>query len=484
MKNEQINEGETAAILGALELEEGSRPPTRNRKSKERCHVRFQLRASRFPAILSYLFTHFYNFYHIHYFTFHMRTQNFRNTHDRHSPRRFPSRSPSIEAMGDNTTTVEETDVIVRHIASFLSISDAASLMSNKETDGLPHTDSWAVGVDMGSLSPRQNETCGTSWEEQLMAPQTPAFISVSPGATPNFDFPRDHHHNDRHPHFSHESNHEAIDMNDEDYDAMEEILWERRRRWVQQKLAAAVYSHPGSVRSFCLQAYQSARDILKERKIKQPNDSLEDPETAIEPLGENVAITHRGPRRRRVKRRKLVAVIVESLLNNVPLSVFIDVLIALGETTLDTTFASFTIVGRSLDALVQGTLRLLQSVWNCICNFNPFQLLNAIVSFQFNAMGKTSEVLASGIQSVATGVGSASSLALHRLSAANLSVATRVTGAASSSSLRVEGTGVRRSRSSATALNEKLLRKLSTMNDAARVVLYVESEDETGGLT
>lgn len=253
----------------------------------------------------------------------------------------------------------------------------------------------------------------------------------------------------------------------------------------MQQRLAAAVYSHPGSVRSFCLEAYQSARDILKERRMKQTTNNSEDPETTIEPLNQNISISKLARRRKRSRRRKLVSFIAATLLNNVPLSVFIDVLEACGEVALDTTFSSFTISCRSLDALLRGTVHVLTKIWHCVSNFNPFQLLEAIVSFQFNAMGKTSEVLASGIQSVATGVGSASSLAFHRLSAANLSVATRVTGGApSSSSLRGEVTGLRRSRSNATNLNEKLLRKLSTMNDAARVVLYVESEDETGGLT
>ncbi|KAL7574790.1 hypothetical protein ACA910_010635 [Epithemia clementina (nom. ined.)] len=394
----------------------------------------------------------------------------------------------STAARGDSFSK-EQGDLIVRHIASFLTVSDAASLMSNEERIAPRRSDSWAVGVDMGSASEEEYQGSededggGTSWEQQLAAPQTPAFISISPGASPSFDYSLDEHHHITH--FSDEENrHEELDSNDDDYDAMQEILWERRRRWVQQRLAAAVYSHPGSVRSFCLQAYQSARDIMKERSVKQPIHLTEEPETSIEPLTQSASISHFSRRRTRVKRRKLVSVIAETLLNNVPLSVFIDVLEALGEVALDTTFATYTIVTRSLDALVQGTLHMLGRIWHCISNFNPFHLLEAIVSFQFNAMGKTSEVLASGIQSVATGVGSASSLALHRLSAANLSVTTRVAGGASSSSLRGETTGLRRSRSNATVLNDKLLRKLSTMNDAARVVLYVESEDDTGGLT
>ena len=300
--------------------------------------------------------------------------------------------------------TKEQRDLIVSHIASFLTISDAASLISNESTGALQRSDSWAVGVDMGSLSPSQwqEDGGGTSWEQQLAAPRTPAFISISPGATPSFDIAKDDHHISHFPSdFPSEADHrdDSDCNNDHDYDAMEEILFERRRRWVQQRLATAVFSHPGSVRTFCVQAYQSARNLVKERRVRHPHNNIENPETSIEPLGNSHSIRKASRQRKRNKRRKLVSVIAEALLNNVPLSVFIDVLEVTGEVSLDTTFASFSIAGRSLDMLVQGTLNLLRSIWHFISNFNPFQLLEAIVSFQFNAMGKTSEVLASGIQ-------------------------------------------------------------------------------------
>lgn len=361
----------------------------------------------------------------------------------------------------------KESDRIVRHIASFLTVSDAASLMTNEEADGLRSSDSWAVGVDVGFVDP-EDVGVETSWEQQLLAPQNPAaFLSLSPGtAAPCFDFSDGHHD-----YTDEQSYHNPIDCSDDDYDAMQEILWERKRRWVQHMLAAAVFSHPGSVRSFSFQAYTSARGILKERRVKQVSND-KDPETSIEPHSQNNSISIFPHPRRKAKRRKLVSAIVAVLLNNVPLSVFFDVLEAVGEVSLDTSYASFTISCRSMEALVQGTFQILRTIWHHIVSFNPFQLLEAIVSFQFNAMGKTSEVLACGIQSVATGVGSASNLALHRLSAANLSVTTRVTGGVAPSSLRGD------------VVNENLLRKLAALNDAARVVEYVESEDETGGLT
>jgi len=369
-----------------------------------------------------------------------------------------------------------DKDAIVRNIASFLTISDAASFMSRSPSaEGMSRVDSsWAVGVDMDEPGGYDSEA-NTSWEQQLNAPQTPAFISVSPG-----EFEQQEHGNAAAYHLQEEEG----DGNEDNYDdiEMEEILWERRRRLVQQRLAAAVYSHPGSVRSFCMQAYQSAKDIMRERQAHHPlhHQQPSDLETIEEPdIGDMTMMQY--PQKRRRKRKRLLAAVAEMILHNVPLSVLIDVLETTGEVSFDTTLASFMVAGKTLDALIHGVFRLLGSIWHGVVNLNPFQLLEAIVSFQFNAMGKTTEVLASGIQSVATGVGSASSLALHRLSAANLSVATRVTDA---SVRHGDSNGLLRTRSTGTALNQKLLKKLSAMNDAARVVRYMESEDNTGGLT
>ena len=362
-----------------------------------------------------------------------------------------------------------QNDAIIRNIASFLTISDAASLMSRSSSHEAIHAvDSWAVGdgVDMEEHASARNSE--STWERRIAAPQTPAYISVSPG----FDFPMQPQEGDDFDTMciSFDGIEESLD--DEE---MEDILYERRRKWVQERLASAVYSHPSSIRSFCLDAYQSAKEIVRQRKGVPYG---EDPETMIEPM---VQFTHQK-RRRRNRRRKLISAIIELVLNNIPLSVLIDVLEQTGELSLDTTFASFAVTGNALHGLVNGFIRLLGAVWHGVVNFNPFSLLEAIVSFQFNAMGKTTDILASGIQSVATGVGSASSLALHRLSAANLSVATRVT--ASANSARHGDPSLMSPRSNGNVLNKKLLRKLSAVNDAARVVNYFESQDDTGGLT
>jgi hypothetical protein len=70
--------------------------------------------------------------------------------------------------------------------------------------------------------------------------------------------------------------------------------------------------------------------------------------------------------------------------------------------------------------------------------NLNPFRIFQCVVNAPRSAMGKTGDVLVSGIQSVATGVGSVSNAALNRLSRQGLALAGGVVGNGTSRS----GTG------------------------------------------
>jgi hypothetical protein len=352
------------------------------------------------------------------------------------------------ESLGDRSG---ESSAILRNIASFLTLSDAASLLSQPPNEDDSSIDSWAVGEGYDPTSH------GSLWD--MKTPKTPGLVALSPGATPrlDYDFKKDAFENDD---------------SQEDTEYMEKILQQKRRGWAQQKLASAIFSHPGSLRSFCVEAYQTAKEI----RHRQEQVSRVDPELDVEPVKQRVS-----PRRSR--RRIIIHAIVDLILHNLPLSILIDVVEAVGEVSLDTTFASYRLTANGLNAIVKGLIITVRKIWEFVVNFNPFQLLETIVSFQFNAMEKTSEVLATGIQSVATGMGSASSMALRRLSGTNLSVNLSASKTMPSASL-LGDSGLRRpSRSAGISLNEKLLRKLSSVNDAARVVSYMESEDYTGGL-
>jgi hypothetical protein len=231
----------------------------------------------------------------------------------------------------------------------------------------------------------------------------------------------------------------------DEDDEDVQRRLKRRHQQWVQQKLTAAVLSHPRSIRAFCLEAHQAAKEIQRNRRERQERHQ-EDPETLREPPeGESDARRElRRSHRRNAKQTRLLHFLVNTLLHNVPLTVMLDLAEAVLDTGLDTSYAVFRLSVSSINSVVSGLLHVIQSVWDVITSFNPFAILDAIISMQFNAMGKTSEALASGIQSVATGVGSASNMALQRLSRGGGS---GLNMTASSSSLN-DKMGLRRSRS------------------------------------
>lgn len=349
----------------------------------------------------------------------------------------------------------EESESIVRSIASFLTLSDVASLSAapfDNENDGMESpTDSWAVGIELGSLE--------DDWT--IEAPPTPALVAISPGATPA--------------HILEHGGTSVEDLAYEDQEEMENVLHERRRSWAQQKLTDAIFAHPRSLRSFCVEAYSAAQGIRarQEARLREFQANRQDPELAVEPI-----IGFKRKRQDEGLKERLITELVNLVFHNVPLSVLLDVVETTGHVSLDTSFACFTLSRNSINALISAVTRLVQSIWHGITNFNPFELVQTIISLQFNAMGKTSEAIVSGIQSVATGVGSASSHALHRLSGGNLA------GHQSGSASSLMGEGLFQRKPSRTKVNTKLLKKLSDINDAARLVAYQETSDDTGGLS
>lgn len=259
---------------------------------------------------------------------------------------------------------------IVRQIASFLSLSDAASLVSmdrKGSESNLGRTigpvESWASFVSMNT-------------------PETPGLMALSPDG---FDDEDDYGWNDR---------------------ETRQRLQDRQSKWLKQKLSAAVFAHPQSLRSYCLEAHQAAYNIHKSRE--------EAPETLREPSN---------------LRLDLLKFFCDVLFRNVPLSVALDLVGAVHETALDTSFAAMTITFRSINGIISAIIRLIRTIWDRITHFDPLSVLDAF-------MGRTSEALASGIQSVTTGVGSASTAALHRLSRGGDAHGNSFRGGASSASL------------------------------------------------
>ena len=420
------------------------------------------------------------------------------------------------------TTTTTTTTTTIPHVGSSSEIVTPA--------------DSWMVGVPYhNSQNPHaqshghshDDDTTNNPWS--LATPPTPGLVAISPGATPGYAMEIPTTIVPTHQVVGSGGGHERIvsstygchspqpdgtdddddDITDSDNDDSsgyyQQMLQERRRKWAQEKLASAVFAHPQSVRSFCLEAYSAAQDIRtkqqkeyykKQQELQQQQQQMvvvvEDPETLVEPAlhpplpqAQPVVMVPTMSRKKKKKSRKerrmlFLNELINVLFNNVPLSVFMDVVDNLTGVSLDTSYAGARLTIQTIDGTISAVVYSIRVVWDAVTNFNPFHVLDAIVSLQFNAMSKTSDVLVSGIQSVATGVGSASSIAF-RLSTANLSLSgMNVPGSSSS----LTGGGAIRRNKACNKYNEKLIKKMSSINDAARVVSYLESGDDTGGLT
>ena len=382
---------------------------------------------------------------------------------------------------------------IVHNIASFLTLSDAGSLMAMSSADlqqqqqqyhqmmseAEPHqmsfveqpdvtpADSWAVGLEYeGAFS--------SSWS--ISTPLTPALVALSPGATPS-------HLDDETSVMDHHYNNDEGD-GDDDSSHMRRVLQMRTRRWAQERLTMAIFGHPGSLRSYCLDAYRAAQEIRAQQQ-QEMNRSLvssssgeeeeEAPETKIYPTKKRSSKSKRKSQadpRLQVLHRWIDIFVLE----NIPLSIVLDLLQATGDLSLDTTWASLTITDRTIHATMHALAEAIRTAWDSILHVlqNPRHYAGAIITMQFNAVERTSGAFATGLHSVAS-VGSASSRALiHRWSHANLSSVT-----AGSTAPGTKGAAL-----NSLKAQKALLRKLSNINDAAEVVAYQEVCDETGGLT
>ena len=167
----------------------------------------------------------------------------------------------SFEEPMDAAAVEEEREqedcAIVRHIASFLTLADAASMAS---MDRIMSQQSLATVSHMGRSVP--------SWASfGIATPETPGLMALSPSEGGFMIFGDDNDDHDE----------------DEEYDQdLRRKLNHRRKQWVQQKLSQAIFSHPRSMRSFCLDAHKAALDITQQRN-KEIMKTI-NPETHLEP--------------------------------------------------------------------------------------------------------------------------------------------------------------------------------------------------------
>ena len=202
-----------------------------------------------------------------------------------------------------------------------------------------------------------------------------------------------------------------------DDFILQQEPLKMKHLKDIQEKLKVAVFSHPRSMRSYCLTSYHTAAKLRRRREyehslyeskrrrtlngeaqsiipVEVEGDELEVP-MSFEDVATSLPI-------------RILQLIASPVLENVPLSILFDVAQQAFGVALDVTVSSFHLSKMSLDAYIYVLGSVIQEIWLFLkTKLNPLNLVEAILKLEKNAKG-ASEVIVTGIQSVATGVGSA----------------------------------------------------------------------------
>ncbi|KAL3940307.1 MAG: hypothetical protein SGBAC_005134 [Bacillariaceae sp.] len=319
---------------------------------------------------------------------------------DHHFQNPIPSPPLPLHSQND---ILEEEDRIVRQIASFLSLSDVVTANARGESNNAP------------------------------LGHSPPVLHSPSLFATLKSD-----------DYFL------AVSGQD---DAM---LQNMRHAMTKEKLAASIFSHPGTLRSFCREAFEEAQAMALIDALNNTNFEYQ----------------------QQPNKEPWILILVDLVLKNVPLSVFLDLVEGSIELTLDTSFAVIHVSSNAVKGGVTNLKEFFASTSAAISQYHPLELVQIAVTRPFNAMGKTTEVFVGGIQSVATVAGSASSMALRNLS----NKATPAGSKHSSTHQFLNNIGI--ANGTTGRVNTKLLNKLSTLNSTAPVISYTEIADDTGGLS
>lgn len=235
-------------------------------------------------------------------------------------------------------------------------------------------------------------------------------------------------------------------------------IRSERRRlrehkRMLQGKLASAVFSHPRPLARYCLDAYATALGLSEGRRLRRleeeeegmmmmeeerrrrrrsttmirddsdDGDGRRDCDAPPSPASSSSSLAAAAGAPATLNGGDLLRILGSRVLDSVPLSVLLELVESTCDLSISTVLAAGR-VGTSLAARVASSVfDAILFLVNVASRLNPLSVFEFVMSAQRHAVGKTGDVLVSGIQSVATGVGSVSNAALNRLSRGGLAV-------------------------------------------------------------
>eukprot|EP00557_Chaetoceros_sp_GSL56_P002119 CAMPEP_0176498136 /NCGR_PEP_ID=MMETSP0200_2-20121128/12139_1 /TAXON_ID=947934 /ORGANISM="Chaetoceros sp., Strain GSL56" /LENGTH=870 /DNA_ID=CAMNT_0017896281 /DNA_START=269 /DNA_END=2881 /DNA_ORIENTATION=- len=294
-------------------------------------------------------------------------------------------------------------------------------------------------------------------------------------------------------------------------YDDYKYNVMRRRRakihmKRIQDKLKDEVFRHPQSIRSYCLSSQRVAAKMREKRSKFYSTTTVATPTTCSHchemmrmqsEKGHHVCHHNRYKRPLSFHHQNIFQFLVSSVLDNVPLSILLDVSCQTFQVSFQVTHASVSLTTATAEIFISALAHAIHGAFMIVSeNLNPLILLRNILYFQQKAMGMTGEVIVTGIQSVATGVGSA----YHPMSRRSHTVFGSKTLSPKGGMVSVGQSlvgGLLRTNASGGGgvvgigigggggnlrdgvLSDKVYRKLNKINPAAKVITYIERDDE-----
>lgn len=346
---------------------------------------------------------------------------------------------------------------------------DAAAGFGFLDTDGIRSRSSSSGG----NSSSRSMSRTRTRWkainsinddEDDDCGLETPGLIALTPIPLNELegyyydDTNSDENEEEEERDDNHYNNSNYISTNHHHHDNKYKTL-----KHIQQKLQKDILSHPRSIRSYCLSSHQKAKVDIENSLVgvlcpdcgdnamhlevvdfwHNENDRRKDEEhdeqngnigrdkngrqqqqqqqqqrsvytcicqrTTSQSIPSNMKLSHHN--HHKPMHYHIFQILASPLFQNIPLSIIIDLTIQSTQTTTLTMSASLSLMTSSIQSIVKLLAQTIHKVWEVLSSlfFNPFALLDFLVSIQQKAMGSmgfcgiSSEAIVTGIQSVTT---------------------------------------------------------------------------------
>lgn len=254
----------------------------------------------------------------------------------------------------------------------------------------------------------------------------------------------------------------------------------------VQELLKKQVFAHPSSIRSYCLSSHEAASELRRKRKKKMkicPKCNLTKRSFISDTRKRNsyqdlskycICEDFLGERHYKTEtvHEKIFQLLKSSIFDNVPLSIIFDISYQTFDTSVKVSHSSVTITATSVGMTVHALSHVVNNVVHGVShNLNPWNLIQTIFRLQRKAVGKTGEVIVTGIQSVATGVFSKSE-SHYGLVGMRGTVSPR-------SGMVSAATNFLRGSPKENIISEEMFQKMNRIHPTSKVIKYIERDED-----